>query len=89
MAWALQDAKARFNEVVERAQTEGPQEVTVHGEPMAIVISKVEYEEMKAGKAVETKKSFEEFLLEGEPWPDDFVELVNQRSQDQGRELQF
>ena len=29
--WSLQEAKAKFSEVVERAQTEGPQTVTVHG----------------------------------------------------------
>ena len=31
MAWALQDAKARFSEVVKRAQSEGPQHITVRG----------------------------------------------------------
>jgi prevent-host-death family protein len=29
--WALQEAKAKFSEVVRLAQTEGPQVVTVHG----------------------------------------------------------
>ncbi len=29
--WSLQDAKAKFSEVVRLAQTEGPQMVTVHG----------------------------------------------------------
>ena len=29
--WSLQEAKAKFSEVVRRAQTEGPQTVTVHG----------------------------------------------------------
>ena len=29
--WSLQEAKAKFSEVVRRAQTEGPQVVTVHG----------------------------------------------------------
>jgi antitoxin Phd len=37
--WALQEAKAKFSELVRRAQTEGPQTVTVHGEP-AVVITK-------------------------------------------------
>ena len=30
-AWKLEDAKARFSEVVRRAQAEGPQYVTVRG----------------------------------------------------------
>ena len=42
--WSLQDAKARLSEVIKLAQTEGPQIVTVHGEP-AVTISKVMPEE--------------------------------------------
>jgi len=30
-SWALQDAKARFSEVVRRANTDGPQIVTYRG----------------------------------------------------------
>jgi prevent-host-death family protein len=37
--WPLQEAKAKFSEVVRLAQTEGPQIVTVHGQP-AVTISK-------------------------------------------------
>ncbi len=42
--WSLQDAKARLSEVIRLAQTEGPQTVTVHGEP-AVTISKVANED--------------------------------------------
>ncbi len=34
----LQDAKARFSEVIRRAKTEGPQRVTVHGREEAVVV---------------------------------------------------
>jgi antitoxin Phd len=37
--WQLQDAKARFNEVVRRAVEQGPQHVTVNGEERAVVAS--------------------------------------------------
>ena len=37
-AWRLQDAKARFSEVVRRARDEGPQRVTVHGRDAVVVI---------------------------------------------------
>jgi antitoxin Phd len=37
--WSLQDAKAKFSEVVRLAQTEGPQIVTVHGRE-AVTITK-------------------------------------------------
>ncbi len=39
--WPLQEAKAKFSELVRLAQTEGPQTVTVHGEP-AVTITKAE-----------------------------------------------
>jgi prevent-host-death family protein len=39
--WSLQEAKAKFSEVVRRAQTEGPQMVTVHGKE-AVTISAVD-----------------------------------------------
>jgi prevent-host-death family protein len=42
--WSLQDAKARLSQVIRLAQSEGPQTVTVHGEP-AVTISKVEAEQ--------------------------------------------
>ena len=41
--WKLQDAKARFSEVVRRAQSEGPQRVTVHGKDAAVVVSAESY----------------------------------------------
>lgn len=41
--WQLQDAKARFSEVVRRAGERGPQHVTVNGREKAVVISAAEY----------------------------------------------
>ncbi len=29
--WSLQEAKARLSELIRRAQTEGPQKITLHG----------------------------------------------------------
>ena len=37
--WKLEDAKARFSELVRRAQSEGPQRVTVRGRDVVVVIS--------------------------------------------------
>ena len=45
--WALQDAKARFSEVVRKAKTEGPQRITVHGREEVIVVSVEEYRRVK------------------------------------------
>jgi prevent-host-death family protein len=46
--WQLQDAKARLSEVVKKATSEGPQHITVHGEPSAVVLSETDYRRLKA-----------------------------------------
>jgi antitoxin Phd len=38
-AWKLQDAKARFSEVVDRALRDGPQIVTRHGEKAVVIVA--------------------------------------------------
>ncbi len=43
--WALNDAKTKFSEVVERAQLE-PQVVTKHGKSTAVVISFEQYQNL-------------------------------------------
>jgi antitoxin Phd len=43
-SWRLQDAKARFSEVVRRAATEGPQRVTVHGRDAVVVVAAEDYD---------------------------------------------
>lgn len=45
--WALQDAKARFSEVVRKAKTEGPQRITVHGREEVVILSVEEYRRVK------------------------------------------
>lgn len=42
-SWQLQEAKARLSELVKSAEHEGPQEITVHGRPAAVVLSASEY----------------------------------------------
>ena len=45
--WQLQEAKARLSKVIRQASKEGPQTITMRGEPTAVVISKDEYERLK------------------------------------------
>jgi prevent-host-death family protein len=82
--WQLQDAKNRFSEVVKRARDEGPQTVTVHGRPAAVVVSASDWEKLTTPQV-----SFTEFLLSSDPWPDDVVEAINDRSRDPGRDIEF
>ncbi len=48
--WQLQEAKACLSEVIRKAAKDGPQEITVHGAPTAVVISNEEYERLKHPK---------------------------------------
>ncbi len=49
--WALQDAKARFSEVVRKAKSEGPQRITVHGREEVVLISIDEYRRVKGDRS--------------------------------------
>ena len=55
--WALQDAKARFSELVRKARSEGPQHVTIHGREEVIVVSADDYRRLagdRSGEALVT-----------------------------------
>ena len=45
--WQLQEAKARLSEVVKKAAQEGPQHITLHGEPAAVVLSEADYQRLR------------------------------------------
>ena len=49
-SWQLQDAKARLSELVKSVADEGPQQITVHGHPAAVVLSPEEYARLIAQK---------------------------------------
>jgi prevent-host-death family protein len=53
--WLLQDAKARFSELVRRVRSDGPQHVTVHGRDEVVVIAAEEFRRLqgeRTGKAL-------------------------------------
>src|SRR5271156_5942037 len=45
--WLLQDAKARFSELVRRVRSDGPQHVTVHGRDEVVVIAAEEFRRLR------------------------------------------
>src|ERR1043166_7713928 len=45
--WPLQDAKARFSELVRKVRSEGPQHVTVHGRDEVVIVAAEEYRRLK------------------------------------------
>lgn len=68
--WLLQDAKARFSELVRRVRSEGPQHVTVHGRDEVVVIAAEDYRRLKG---LQTGKTLVE-VLRASPHPE--LELV-------------
>ena len=51
MPWQLQEAKARFSELVQKALDEGPQTVTRRGQEAVVVLSVEDYKKLEAGRA--------------------------------------
>jgi prevent-host-death family protein len=49
-SWPLQNAKARFSELVRRVTSHGPQHVTVHGRDAVVVVSADEFRRLVGGE---------------------------------------
>jgi len=50
-AWRLQDAKARFSELVRLARSEGPQHVTRHGRETVVVVDADEFRRIQGQRS--------------------------------------
>jgi prevent-host-death family protein len=49
--WLLQDAKAKFSELVRRVRSEGPQHVTVHGRDEVVIVAAEEFRRLKGERS--------------------------------------
>lgn len=78
--WQVQEAKARFSELLDKTKSEGPQVITRYGEDTAVVITKEQFDLYNR-----RKPSLIEVLLDG-PIIDDLDELIGPRT-DTGREV--
>lgn len=45
-SWQMQEAKSRLSEVVKAAGSQGPQEITVHGRSVAVVLSRSDFDKL-------------------------------------------
>ena len=79
--WQLQEAKNQLSEVVRKAQSEGPQVITLHGNDAAVVVSAKDYGRLSRprGKLVDF---FRKSPLVG-------VGLDLTRSRDTGRQIEL
>ena len=74
-AWQLQAAKANLSELVKRAQSEGPQEITVHGKPVVVVLSHSAFAEISG-----SEESFVNFMRRSPLYGLDSLLLERDRS---------
>ncbi len=44
--WQMQQAKARLSEEVKCAESDGPQNITLHGQSVAVVVSRSRFERL-------------------------------------------
>lgn len=68
--WLLQDAKARFSEVVRKVRSEGPQHVTVHGRDAVVIIAAEEFRRLKGDVTGEALIE----AMQASPWRDVDIE---------------
>jgi prevent-host-death family protein len=76
--WPVQDAKTHLSELVEDANTKGPQIITRHGAERAVVLSIAEYRSLTSHKP-----NLRDYLLSGPKFDDFEIE----RDKDTGREI--
>lgn len=55
--WQLQDAKAHFSELVKLTESEGPQNITLHGRSAAVLLSRKSFDQLSG-----TNQSFLQFM---------------------------
>ena len=80
--WKLEDAKAQFSEVVRRAESDGPQLVTVRGREAAVVLSAEQFAALnpRGGAKVQLVEFLQGLDLAG---------LDLSRDRDLGREIEL
>ena len=79
--WKLEDAKARFSEVVRHAREDGPQRVSVRGHDAVVVMSVEEFERLASEKPRAPFVQFMESLHLGG--------LDLEREADRGRDVEL
>jgi prevent-host-death family protein len=80
--WQLQTAKARFSELVKQATEGSPQEITVHGRSVAVVMSRELFDRLSG-----TQASLVEFMRQSPLHGLD--DIVFERDRSPPREVDF
>jgi len=83
MAWQLQDAKARFSELIEKTLREGPQVVTRRGVETAVVVPIEQWQRL----TTTARPTLKDVLLAPEPRFDDLADMIPKRGGMRGRKV--
>jgi prevent-host-death family protein len=78
--WQVQEAKTRLSELIEEANTKGPQIITRHGSEHAVVLSITDYRAL-----ADRRENLKDYLLGG-PKVDSFEV---KHSRDTGRKIRL
>lgn len=73
--WQMQEAKARLSELVKKAEFEGPQDITLHGRSVAVMVSRAEFDRL-AG----TGESLVEFMRRSPLYGEEAVRIERDHS---------
>jgi prevent-host-death family protein len=71
----MQEAKARLSEVVKCAQSEGPQNITLHGQSVAVVVSRALFDSLTGNDT-----SLVDFMRRSPLYGDEDIELERDTS---------
>ena len=78
--WQMQTAKAQFSDVVRNAKSNGPQDITLHGKSVAVVLSRELFDRL-SGNTQSLLQFMQSSPLHG------LDELVFERDQSMTREV--
>ena len=80
--WQVQEAKGKFSSVLLRAQSAGPQRITKHGQPIAVILSQVDYERLTSNGGT----SIVDFFANS---PLSQLDIAGRDRDDVGRDVEF
>lgn len=82
-SWGIAELKAKASEVIESAQTKGPQDITRHGKRVALLVSPEEWEKRNRAP-VHNARTMSEFF-KSSPLVDSGISLRRSRSKGRKR----
>ena len=80
--WQVNAARSHFSEVLDQADTAGPQIITHHGKERSVVLSIAEYRSLQPADTM-TKPDFITFLLSGPKFDFEDFEIERDHSVDE------